>query len=645
MVAILSLALVMSCKGQSSVKSLQGPRGEGGSGGTAGASALGPCGVPDPALAELNADELFNYPHVPTFDIHLPDSNWEALKQDARDEEYVEAEACFEGRAIGRVGLRFKGAVGSLEGCFNAQDEMTCRKLSMKLKFSEYDQDQRFYGLKRLNFNANQGDDSRMKEKLALDLYRSMGIVTPRASWAVVRVNDESQGLYGMVEQVDGRFTKNRWPDNPDGNLYKELWPSHTDLDYITAKLKTNKEIGNVSAFAAFAQAMTAASEAGLRDTLAEYMDLTYLERVLAVGDAILDYDGLTYFWTDGVSSSNHNYYLYEESPHRFTLIPWDVEATFWLNPDHEAPHWTVLPDDCTETYSYWGGLAFAAGCDVVFRAMAADLSGWRAAGEELLNGPFAEQAMLDAIDRHANFIRTEAEADPTPSVYDDFNASVERLRALIPTLRSRFENLLAGMPWEPLALTVGITDFEIHSDATLLGPGSWLGADAESTVGVSINTVDPMSGDRDFLMSFEYANEAEPWEQWAIYLVPLSGGTNDLSPLTGVRMMARADQTRTLRLNIDGSHASAANDHARYGWDVALTDQPTPIELLFAEAALSPWRIEQEIDPGYTRADALTVASGFTIEPQCVGCAPSGMLPDGTTDEGFVQLDDIELF
>jgi spore coat protein CotH len=402
------------------------------------------CGTPDPTLASGNAAELFAATRVPTFDVYLPKADWDNLKVHARDEQFVSAQACFDGRAVGTVGLRFKGSYGSLYECFDAQGNMTCPRLSMKIKFDEYVSGQRFYGLKRLAFNAYLYDDSRMKEKLAYDLFRTMGIVAPRSAWAVLRVNGESQGLFGMVETVDGRFTADRWPANPDGNLYKELWPTHASDAQILNALETNEEVADISAYHAFAQAITSADDTSVLATLGGYMDVDYLARFMAVEDAVVSYDGITYFWTDRVNTNNHNYYIYEQSPTRFTLIPWDTESTFWIDPNHAAPHWTVLPSDCSLTYDYWGGLAYAPGCDRVFRALDTDLDRWRAAARTLLDGPFALDAMTAAIDRYAALIADAAHADPTPNKYSTFDQAVSGLRSSLPSMRARLEKLIA---------------------------------------------------------------------------------------------------------------------------------------------------------------------------------------------------------
>jgi spore coat protein H len=407
-------------------------------------SGVSPCATPEPALQTANAAELFAATAVPTFDFYLPAADWEALKVHAREEQFTPAQACFNGRALGTIGLRFKGSYGSLYECFDAQGNLICPRLSMKIKVDEYVGDQRFFGLKKLAFNAYRYDDSRMKEKLAYDLYRASGIVAPRSAWAVVKVNGESQGLFGIVEVVDGRFTADRWPANPDGNLYKELWPTHASDNQILAALETNEEVGDISGYHGFAQAFTAADDASRLATLGSYMDLDYFARFMAVEDAVISYDGITYFWTDGVITNNHNYFVYEESATRFTLIPWDLESTFWIDPNHAAPHWTVIPADCSLTYPYWGGLAIAPGCDGVFRALNQDLDRWRAAARALLDGPFAVAAMNAAIDRYTAVIGAAARADPTPTMYSTFDQAVAGIKGSLPAMRDRLENLIA---------------------------------------------------------------------------------------------------------------------------------------------------------------------------------------------------------
>lgn len=198
-----------------------------GPGAAGGASAGG--GGQGGGLSTADAKELFTPQALETFELSLPPERWEHLRAHARDEEYEPAELRFRGEVVGQVGLRFKGNIGTLGNCFDAEGNLVCRKLSMKIKVDEYDPELRFFGLKRLNLHSMIHDLTLVHEKLTYDLYREMGITAPRSSWALATVNGAPLGLFSLVEEIDGRFTKDRWGEDGDGNLYKEAWPRSTE--------------------------------------------------------------------------------------------------------------------------------------------------------------------------------------------------------------------------------------------------------------------------------------------------------------------------------------------------------------------------------------------------------------------------------
>jgi spore coat protein H len=645
-------ALTAACRGgqDEPLAAVPGPDGGEVVGGAGRAPTEGACGPIDATLTDADADDLFGASSVPTFDLYLPATDWQSLQEHATDEEYVEAEACYEGRSLGPIGLRFKGSYGSLYSCFDDQGVNHCRKLGIKLKFSKYYPEQRFFGLKRLNLQGYRYDATYVKERLAYDLYRSAGIVAPRAAWALVRVNDEPQGLFGMVEEIDGRFTADRWPENPDQNLYKEAWPVQTDATWVASRLKTNEEQGDVAAFVAFSQAMLDADDDSLRDTLGEYTDLDYFARYMAVDDAIANFDGVTAYYAsdDLVWAGNHNFYFYEEAPDHFTIVPWDLESTLLPNAGFgDVPHWTEVPEDCQRVYSTWSGAttAIAPGCDRVFRALAADLGAYRAAGQELLDGSFSEAAVAAAIDEHADFVRAHAVADPNGPGAEAFEREVKNLKDKLPLLRDRFQRLLAGESWTTFEIsTTATNDLEAQTDFGVV-VGAYFGTNPASTMTVTVNTTDPMFGSRDLRLAFDYANEAEPWQQWSYYLVQLAQRPFDVTALTGIRLWARADQPRSLRLDLDSPAESAASEGIRLGWDVALTSEPTLIEVRFDAAAVVPWAVDEGRDPGDDPRAILAAVTGLSFQPQCVGRDTGGQLPDGETDAGFVDIDDLEFF
>jgi hypothetical protein len=123
------------------------------------------------------------------------------------------------------------------------------------------------------------------------------------------------------------------------------------------------------------------------------------------------------------------------------------LESTFWIDPNHAAPHWTVVLADCSLTYSYWGGKAIAPGCDGVFHALDTDLGRWRAAARTLLDGPFSLETMNAAIDRYLAVIGDAARSDPTPTTYSTFDAAVSDIRRNLPAIRGRLEELISPEP------------------------------------------------------------------------------------------------------------------------------------------------------------------------------------------------------
>jgi hypothetical protein len=513
----------------------------------------------------------------------------------------------------------------------------------MKLKFDKYDADRRLFGLKRLNFHGYRYDDSYLKERISYDLYRDMDIVAPRAAWAVLRVNGDSEGLFGMVEEVDGRFTKSRWPANGDGNLYKEAWPGQTSEAWVREHLRTNEDIGDVASMLEFSAALERAGTDELRSTLAGHADLEYLARYMAVDDAIANFDGITTYYTSGGAdeAGNHNFYLYEHSPGQFTLIPWDLESTLSLASNFgSVPSWQTVPADCTQTYPVWGGRGRVAapGCDRVFRALNADPSGYRAAAERLLEGPMAEAPLLSKIDELAGFIRAAAAADPHGPGAPKIEGGVEFLKQEIPRLRRRLQHLQTGRPSVPLVLSVdGPTDFESVDDYGLFEGTTQL-SNPNSKISVELNTTEPIAGTQTLRILFDYGNEQQPWQQWSFYGVPVAG-QEDITRFTALRFKARSDAARTLRVAINSPGNSRADDGILVGWEVALSGEPRTFSLELMNARVPSWAE----DPRDDLRRILETVTGLSFHPGCIGVDASGQLPSGVRDRGWVDIDDFE--
>ena len=82
---------------------------------------------------------------------------------------------------------------------------------------------QRFRGLEALILDNLWQDPSMMREALAMKVFRRMGEAAPRESYCRVTLNNQYQGLYALVEEIDPDFAE-RETGQTNGYLYEFHW-------------------------------------------------------------------------------------------------------------------------------------------------------------------------------------------------------------------------------------------------------------------------------------------------------------------------------------------------------------------------------------------------------------------------------------
>src|SRR3989442_97445 len=91
------------------------------------------CGTTEPSptvFRHKDAADLFGADHVPRFEFTVPGRQWQRLQANAVSEDYVRAEARYEGQPAGTTGLRFKGSISTLAHCYDQTGKLICPKLS-----------------------------------------------------------------------------------------------------------------------------------------------------------------------------------------------------------------------------------------------------------------------------------------------------------------------------------------------------------------------------------------------------------------------------------------------------------------------------------------------------------------------------------
>jgi len=205
------------------------------------------------------------------------------------------------------------------------------------------------------------------------------------------------------VEQIDGRFTRSRFSEGGEGNLYKEIWPLYDDPALYTAALETNEDqMPSVQRMISFKNAIGESASATER-----WLDRDYLLRYVAVDRVITNDDGIFRFWCDHTAmgnnvgaAGNHNYYWYEAlESDRFWLVPWDLDKSFEATPEvHLDPNWTAA-GECACNSDPVFGIQRPASCDPLIKHFASWQPDFDKQVDAFLAGPFAPEKIDAKID------------------------------------------------------------------------------------------------------------------------------------------------------------------------------------------------------------------------------------------------------
>jgi hypothetical protein len=619
----------------------------GDTGGLDAGDTLAPDG-PAPVRFGTTATDLFAPRNLPRFELSLPPERWASMQAHARDEQWETATLRYQGALVGLIQVRFKGGFGTLVTCTSDSGRIVCPKLSMKLKFSGVDEDRRFFGLKRLNLHAMARDPSLIRERLAYAVLAGVGIAAPRAGHATLSINGEDLGLYAMVEEIDGRFTDERWSGAGDGPLFKGAWPLTEDPSYYTERLATHEDDGDVRTYVAVAKDLRSVmgDPVRLRETAGRYFDLDALARTLAALDAIGAWDNVVNFicgddlLRPGLCV-NANYFVYQDEKRpTFTVIPWDMDQSFIARGGFAfAPHWTLPVEGCPARFTFAEGREVSlAGCDPLMAAVRADPTRYREAMGEILSGPLARGELERQIDWFESFLADAVVQDKTVRGLTSWRTQLADLRRQVGLLRARAEVLRDGRPFRVLAIDpLGDTTFDADDDLAAA-----LGVVFQSSAGTSIDASMVIeeaevtdAEDRALAFAFDFRNppSGTPYGSWALGRLEFQSGAVSLTERTALRVTVTSDSARTVRIELSGAVYLGASD--RPGWDVPLTVGTHELTLPLWGATYAP---DAQLAPAL--GTVLYDASGLVILPRARFDLSGHVSEDG--DRGQITVDDI---
>ncbi len=415
----------------------------------------------DEQYLNLDSDVVFDQDKLHTYELILPEENLAIIDANPAAEQYVEGSLVFQGDTISPVGVRYKGSIGAFVGCLSGSNvfvpsgSKTCTKLSMKIKINYADPELKFYGLKKLQFHSMNQDDSQMRERLGYWLFDQMNVPAPRAVHARLVINGVYSGVYALVEQIDGRFSRYHF-DGGDGNIYKETWPIDSDGHAYTTQrylngLKTNEdENPSVAIIEAFGKAIEQSEGESLLTAIESYNDIDEILRYSVVDRVIRHDDGPFHWYCTGSNCSNHNYYWYEDPIDlKLHLIAWDMDNAF-ENLGSQPNAVTNIPDAWGKTSNNCEPFSSGFFVPITQRSAACDklINGWTQYLDEyeqiksnFIDGPFSQasaDAMLDKWAGQISAATQEARSTHGDAVsLSQWQSAIEELKAQMEVGRS----------------------------------------------------------------------------------------------------------------------------------------------------------------------------------------------------------------
>lgn len=185
-----------------------------------------------------------------------------------------------------------------------------------------------FRNAKELHLNAEYKDPSLIRNKLSLDFFDDIGVLSPQTKHVFLKINGKNEGVYLELESVDEHFLASR--QLPKGAIFYAIdgdanFSLMSDLDKEVKKsldLGYERKVGTEQDDL-FLQEMIFKVNTMLRlEFEAE------IEKYIHVDQYLLWLAGVVF--TQNYDGFVHNYALYRNGDTgQFQIIPWDYDATW----------------------------------------------------------------------------------------------------------------------------------------------------------------------------------------------------------------------------------------------------------------------------------------------------------------------------
>ena len=185
---------------------------------------------------------------------------------------------------------------------------------------------EKFFGARKIHLNAEYRDPSLIRNKLSLDFFQDLGVLSPDSQHINLFRNGEIKGVYLQLESVDDLFLKKR--GLPSGPIYYAI---NNDANF---SLSRDADKPKESLLSGYLQATGKPSDDNFLHHLITMINSTPQTEFLNKISQHLNMDKYILWLIGAICTMNndgftHNYALYRNSDTcMFEVVPWDYDAT-----------------------------------------------------------------------------------------------------------------------------------------------------------------------------------------------------------------------------------------------------------------------------------------------------------------------------
>ena len=394
-----------------------------------------------PPKTQQYEEKIFDKDNIMDINIEIEEEKWEQLLREAEAKQYYLCNVIINGEKINNVGIRTKGNA-SLK---DLSADKSTKRYSFKIEFDHYYKNKTCYGLDKMVLNNIYADKTYMKEYLSYDIMSSLDVKTPLYTYADVKINGETWGLYLAVEAIEESFVKRNY-ETLKGQLYKPDFTKEgsfyegMDLAYIDDEISSYNIIFDSAVFtpaktSEFRKVIEALKHLDLEEDLESYIEVDDMLRYIASNSFLINDD--SYF-----GKQLHNYYLYERDG-KLVMLPWDYNLSFAGFRNESASMAVNRPIDSIIPIGSWEN-----------RPMIKKLiknetykKTYYAYLDELITGYFNEDTFQKKIEDLNALIDSYVKEDPTAFfTYEEYETGRDTLYKFCVLRAKSIEKQLAGI-------------------------------------------------------------------------------------------------------------------------------------------------------------------------------------------------------